>query len=407
MEFTLSERTRGLHAELAAFMDAQVYPAEARYGREVAAAAAAGDPHRHPPVLEELKAEARRRGLWNLFLPDAEFGAGLTNLEYAPLAELTGRSFLAPEAVNCSAPDSGNMEILAQFGTEAQRRRWLHPLLEGEIRSCFAMTEPDVASSDATQIASTIERVGDEYVLNGRKWWSSGAMRDRCAVAIFLGRSDPDAQRHRQHSMVLVPMDAPGLRRVRNLSVFGYIDMEGHAELEFSDVRVPVANLLGEQGGGFSIAQARLGPGRVHHCMRAIGAAERAFDLLCARAHERHPFGRPLAEQGVIQQWVADSRIEIEQARLLTLKAAWLMDTAGNKGARMEIAAIKVAVPAMALRVVDRAIQSYGGAGVSQDTPLPAMYAWLRCLRIADGPDEVHRGALGRAELRRYAPPTP
>lgn len=404
MEFSLSERTRLLQDELESFMHTHVYPAEATYATHFAAAVAEGDPHRHPSMVEDLKSEARRRGLWNLFLPDAEYGAGLSTLDYAPLAEISGRSFLAPEAMNCAAPDSGNMEILAQFGTDAQRSEWLRPLLDGEIRSCFAMTEPAVASSDATNIASTIERDGDEYVLNGRKWWSSGAMRDRCAIAIFLGRSDPDAPRHRQHSMVLVPMDAPGLTRVRNLSVFGYIDMEGHAELDFRNVRVPVSNLLGEQGGGFAIAQARLGPGRVHHCMRAIGAAERAFDLMCARAHERHPFGRPLAEQGVVQQWVADSRIELEQARLLTLKAAWLMDRAGNKAARTEIAAIKVAVPEMALRVVDRAIQTFGGAGVSQDTPLPAMYAWLRCLRIADGPDEVHRGSLGRAELRRYAP---
>ena len=400
MDFALSPTAARLEQELLEFMESHVYPAEQVFAEQSAAATRDGDPHRHPPVMEDLKHEARGRGLWNLFLPEV----GVSNLDYATLAEVSGRSVLAPEAMNCSAPDTGNMELLSMFGSDEQKAQWLEPLLAGEIRSCFAMTEPDVASSDARNIRGSIRRDGDDYVVNGRKWWTTGAMSDRCKVAIFMGQTDPDADPYHQQSMVLVPMDAPGVRRVRNLTVFGYTDVEGHAEVEFDDVRVPAANLLGEEGSGFALAQARLGPGRIHHCMRTIGAAERAFDLMCERAHTREPFGKPLADQGVIQQWVADSRIEIEQARLLTLKTAWLMDTVGNKSARMEISAIKVAVPEMALRVIDRAIQVHGGAGVSQDTPLPAMHAWIRCLRLADGPDEVHRAALGRAELKRRRP---
>lgn len=400
MDFALSPTAARLEQELLEFMDSHVYPAEPVLAEQSTEAAAAGDPHRHPPVMEQLKQEARRRGLWNLFLPEL----GLSNLDYATLAEVSGRSVLAPEAMNCSAPDTGNMELLSMFGTDEQKAQWLEPLLAGEIRSCFAMTEPDVASSDARNIRGSIRRDGADYVINGRKWWTTGAMSERCRLAIFMGQTDPGADPYDQQSMILVPMDAPGVRRVRNLTVFGYTDVEGHAEVEFDNVRVPASNLLGEEGSGFALAQARLGPGRIHHCMRTIGAAERAFELMCQRAHQRHPFGKPLADQGVIQQWVADSRIDIEQARLLTLKTAWLMDTVGNKSARMEISAIKVAVPDMALRVIDRAIQTCGGAGVSQDTPLAAMYAWIRCLRLADGPDEVHRAALGRAELKRYRP---
>ncbi|HEY8524410.1 MAG TPA: acyl-CoA dehydrogenase family protein [Acidimicrobiales bacterium] len=400
MDFAPSKRSLELQERLQAFMDECVYPSEEVYRRQLAEA---GDPHAHPPVLEELKAEARRRGLWNLFLPhQTEWSEGLSNVDYAPLAEITGRSPLAPEAINCSAPDTGNMELLTMFATDEQKERWLRPLLEGEIRSCFAMTEPDVASSDATNISLRIERDGDHYVLNGRKWWISGAARDRCKVAIVMGKTDPDAPPYRQQSMVLVPMDTPGLTNVRSLPVFGYQDNEGHCELIFDDVRVPVSNLLGEEGGGFAMAQARLGPGRIHHCMRAIGAAERALELMCRRVRSRVAFGKPLADQGVIQQWIADSRIEIEQVRLLVLKTAWLMDTVGNKGARIEISAIKVAAPNVALRVVDRAIQAHGGMGVSDDVPLAMMYAHLRTLRLADGPDEVHRMSVARRELRKY-----
>jgi acyl-CoA dehydrogenase len=382
-------------------MEEEVHPAEPVALAEMAEA---GDPHHHPEVLERLKAEARRRGLWNLFLPHVTEWTPdpLSNLDYAPLAELTGRSFLGPESVNSSAPDTGNMEILSLFGTPEQKEQWLVPLLEGEIRSCFAMTEPDVASSDARNIGLSIRREGDEYVLNGRKWWISGAANPRCRVAIVMGKTDPDAPTYTQQSMVLVPMDAPGLTVVRDLMVFGYNDREGHCELRFDDVRVPVGNLLGEEGGGFAMAQARLGPGRIHHCMRCIGISERALALMCERVTGRVAFGKTLAEQGVIQEWIADSRIEIEQSRLLTLKAAWLMDTVGNKGARIEISAIKVVAPTMALRVVDRAIQAHGGAGVSQDTPLAAMWAGLRTLRFADGPDEVHRMQLARRELAPY-----
>ncbi len=405
MDFELSPVAKDLQARLLAFMDERVYPAEQVYRDQMAAS---GDPHHHPPVIEELKREARDRGLWNLFLPhETEWTEGLSNTDYAPLAEITGRSPLAPEAINCSAPDTGNMEILTMFGTPEQKEQWLQPLLEGEIRSCFAMTEPEVASSDATNIRCRIERRGDEYVINGHKWWTSGAASHRCKVAILMGKTDPDAPTYLQQSMVLVPMDTPGVTVVRNLPVFGYTDREGHCEVLFEDVRVPVTNVLGEEGGGFAIAQARLGPGRIHHCMRCLGAAERALELLCRRVRERVAFGKPIADQGVVQQWIADSRLEIDQARLLTLQAAWLMDTVGNKGARTEISAIKVAAPNAALRVIDRAIQAHGGMGVSGDTPLAAMYAGIRTLRIADGPDEVHRQVIARRELRKYESSAP
>jgi len=405
MDFELSPVAGELRERLLAFMDERVYPAE-QVARDQMAAS--GDPHHHPAVLEELKQEARERGLWNLFLPHrTEWTEGLSNTDYAPLAEITGRSPLGPEAINCSAPDTGNMEILTMFGTDEQKERWLQPLLEGEIRSCFAMTEPEVASSDATNIRCRIERQGDEYVINGHKWWTSGAASKRCKVAILMGKTDPEAPTYLQQSMVLVPMDTPGVQVVRNLPVFGYTDREGHCEVRFDDVRVPVTNLLGEEGGGFAIAQARLGPGRIHHCMRCLGAAERALELMCRRVRERVAFGKTLADQGVIQQWIADSRIEIDQTRLLTLQAAWLMDTVGNKGARTEISAIKVAAPSTALRVIDRAIQAHGGMGVSNDVPLAAMYAGIRTLRIADGPDEVHRQVIARRELRKYETSTP
>jgi acyl-CoA dehydrogenase len=400
MDFALSPTAEKLRTDLEGFMDDCVYPSEETYRRQLEES---GDPHLHAPVLDDLKVEARKRGLWNLFLPHAtEWTDGLSNLDYAPLAEVTGHSHLAPEALNCAAPDTGNMEILTMFGTDAQKERWLRPLLEGEIRSCFAMTEPAVASSDATNIALRIERDGDDYVLNGRKWWISGAARERCKVAIVMGKTNPEAPPHRQQSMILVPMDSPGLTNLRALPVFGYQDNDGHCELVFEDVRVPADNLLGEEGGGFAMAQARLGPGRIHHCMRAIGVAERALEAMCRRVRSRVAFGRPLAEQGVIQEWIADSRIEIEQVRLLTLKAAWLMDNVGNKGARIEISAIKVAAPNMALRVIDRAIQAHGAMGVSEDVPLASMYAHMRTLRLADGPDEVHRMSVARRELRKY-----
>jgi acyl-CoA dehydrogenase len=401
MDFAPSTRSAELAARLNDFMDTHVRPAEAVYAQQMAES---GDPHFHPPVLEELKAEAHARGLWNLFLPHAtEWTEGLSNLDYAPLAEIMGPSPLGSEACNCSAPDTGNMEILTMFGTPEQQERWLQPLLAGEIRSAFAMTEPAVASSDATNIECSIVRDGDDYVINGHKWFISGAASDRCKILIVMGKTDPDAPRHLQQSMVLVPMDTPGVEHIRAIEVFGYQDREGHSELTFTDVRVPVSNVLGTGGGGVAIAQARLGPGRIHHCMRAIGAAERALALMTERVTERVAFGKPLAEQGVIREWIADSRIEIEQARLLTLKAAWLMDTVGNKGARTEIAAIKVVAPNVALRVVDRAIQAFGAMGVSPDVPLAAMYAGLRTLRLADGPDEVHRLTVARRELAQYA----
>ena len=400
MDFALSPKAAALQETLLGFMDEFVYPAEAVYAEQMAAA---GDPHFHPPVIEDLKRAARAKGLWNLFLPHAtQWTEGLSNTDYAPLAEITGRSTLGPEALNCAAPDTGNMEVLTMFGNDEQKEQWLQPLLEGEIRSCFAMTEPAVASSDATNIECRIERDGDDYVINGRKWWISGAASSRCKIAIVMGKTDPTASTHLQQSMVLVPMDTPGLTNVRALPVFGYQDREGHCELLFEDVRVPVTNLIGEEGSGFAIAQARLGPGRIHHCMRCIGAAERALELMCQRVTTRVAFGKTLAEQGVIREWIADSRIELDQARLLTLNAAWLMDTVGNKSARAEISAIKVVAPNVALKVIDRAIQAFGGMGVSDDVPLAAMYAGIRTLRLADGPDEVHRNVIARRELGKY-----
>jgi acyl-CoA dehydrogenase len=404
MDFELTDRCRELRERLLMFMDERVYPAESVYEEQLRES---GDPHFHPPVMEELKAAARERGLWNLFLPheDPELGSpGLSNSEYAPLAEIMGASHIAPEACNCAAPDTGNMEVLSLFGTPEQKDTWLAPLLEGEIRSAFAMTEPDVASSDATNVQLRISRDGDEYVLNGRKWWTSGAMRRRCRVMIVMGKTDPESPTYRQQSMVLVPVDTPGVEILRNLPVFGYVDQEGHAEILFEEVRVPATNLIGNEGDGFLISQARLGPGRIHHCMRAIGAAERALELMCRRAEQRVTFGQPVSERANIQDWIAESRIEIEMARLLTLKAAWLMDTVGNKHARTEIAAIKVAAPNVALRVIDRAIQVHGGGGISDDFPLASMYAHLRTLRLADGPDEIHKRTIARHELRRHAP---
>ena len=400
MDFALSPRAEELRSELLDFMDAHVYPAESVHAEQIRES---GDPHHHPPIMEELKVEARSRGLWNLFLPHkTKWTDGLSNADYAPLSEIMGRSHIASQALNCSAPDTGNMEVLTMFGTPEQQEEWLYPLLEGEIRSAFAMTEPAVASSDATNIECRIERDGDEYVINGRKWWISGAADERCKIFILMGKTDPSAARHLQQSMVLVPRDTPGVVIERSLPVFGYQDQEGHCEISFTDVRVPVSNLIGEEGGGFAIAQARLGPGRIHHCMRSIGAAERALELMCRRVTERVAFGRPLAEQGVIREWIADSRMEIEQSRLLTKKAAWRMDTVGNKGAAVEISAIKVVVPNMALRVIDRSIQAHGGGGVSDDFPLAAMYAGIRTLRLADGPDEVHRRQVAKRELGRY-----
>ncbi|MGH9014488.1 MAG: acyl-CoA dehydrogenase family protein [Acidimicrobiia bacterium] len=399
MDFAFSPRSLELQERLRDFVDTHVEPAGPVFQEQVAAS---GNPHFHPPVMEELKAEARRRGLWNLFLPNAKWGAGLSNLDYAPLCELMGKSLLTAEATNCAAPDTGNMEILAEFGTPEQQDEWLVPLLNGEIRSCFAMTEPWVASSDATNIQSRIERDGDGYTINAHKWWTSGAASDRCKVAILMGVSNPDADPYHRHSMILVPLDAPGVKIVRTLPVFGHDAGGGHCETLYDNVRVPASYMLGEEGGGFAIAQARLGPGRIHHCMRAIGLAERALELLCQRAQLRSPFGRTLAEQGVVQDRVAESRIEIEQARLLTLKAAWLMDTVGNKGARFEIAAIKVVAARVATNVIDRAIQVFGGAGVSDDWPLAAMYTHARTLHLVDGPDEVHKQQIARRELRQY-----
>jgi acyl-CoA dehydrogenase len=403
VDFAFSDRCQDLRERLLAFMDEYVYAAEPVFHEQLSAS---GDPHSHPPVIEELKERARELGLWNLFLPEPTEDVdvpGLSNTEYAPLAEIMGRSHIAPEACNCAAPDTGNMEVLNQFGTPEQKERWLAPLLEGEIRSAFAMTEPAVASSDATNIELRIERDGDEYVLNGRKWWISGAMRERCKILIVMGKTDPDAPTFKQQSMILVPRETPGVTIVRNLPVFGYVDQEGHAEITFEDVRVPASNMLSEEGHGFLIAQARLGPGRIHHCMRTIGAAERALELMCARAASRVTFGQPVAERANVQDWIAESRIEIDMARLLTLKAAWLMDTVGNKQARTEIAAIKVAAPNVALKVIDRAIQVHGGGGVSDDFPLASMYAHLRTLRLADGPDEVHKRSIARTELRKAA----
>ena len=405
MDFAYDTHTEELRKRLLEFMDEWVYPAEPVFAEQVADNARAGDPWRRPAVMAELKDQARGRGLWNLFLAHNDSGPGLTNLQYAPLAEITGRSpWLAPEALNCAAPDTGNMELLAAFGTEQQRDRWLRPLLEGEIRSAFCMTEPDVASSDASNIATRIERDGGEYVINGRKWWSSGAMNPGCEILIVMGKTAQGGDRHRQQSMILVPRDTPGISMLRGMTLFGYDDAPhgGHAEVEFHDVRVPAANLIGGEGDGFAIAQARLGPGRIHHCMRLIGASERALELMCRRVTERTAFGKPLAEQGVIQDWIAEARVRIEQARLLVLKTAWMMDTVGNKGAHTEIQAIKIATPAMAEWVIDKAIQAHGAAGVSQDFPLAALWANARTLRFADGPDEVHKRSLARRELRPY-----
>jgi acyl-CoA dehydrogenase len=401
MDFELTDRCRDLSARLEAFMAERVLPAEEVYARQLEEA---GDPHAQPAVMEELKEEARQRGLWNLFLPDEEWGAGLTNAEYAPLCEIMGRSHIAPEACNCNAPDTGNMEVLTQFGTDEQKERWLRPLLDGEIRSAFAMTEPAVASSDATNIELSIDRDGDDYVLDGRKWWASNALHPNCRILIVMGKTNPDGPRHQQQSMVLVPIDTPGVALVRGLPVFGYQDHEGHAEITFENVRVPAENLIAREGDGFAIAQARLGPGRIHHCMRTIGAAERALELMCRRASERVTFGRPVATRSNVQDWIAEARIDIEMVRLLTMKTAWLMDTVGNRGAHVEISAIKVAAPNVALKVIDRAIQVYGGGGVADDVPLAWMWAHVRTLRLADGPDEVHKMSIARRELRRYDP---
>jgi acyl-CoA dehydrogenase len=398
MDFEYSDKTRLLMKELGAFMDSHVYPNEATYDEQVAE-----DPQRQPPIMEELKARAKQQGLWNLFLPESELGAGLTNLEYAPLSEMMGRSLIGSEVFNCSAPDTGNMEVVDRYGTDAQKKAWLEPLLAGEIRSAFALTEPDVASSDATNIRCEIRREGDEYVIRGHKWWTSGVSHPHCRVLILMGRTNPDAGRHQQQSMILVPRDTPGITVLRNLTVFGYDDMpHGHGDVLFEDVRIPAENLLLGEGRGFEIAQGRLGPGRIHHCMRAIGMAERALEDMCARVKSRVAFGKPLAEQTVTMERIAESRIEIEQARLLTLKAAYMMDTVGNKAARKEIAMIKVAALNMATRVIDRAIQAHGAAGVSQDFGLARVYALNRALRFGDGPDEVHRNQVAKLELRGH-----
>ncbi len=399
MDFELTDRCKEFQERLLAFMDERVYPAESVYREQMEAS---GDPNHQPQVLEELKEEARRRGLWNLFHPHEEWGPGLKNVEYAPLAEISGRSVnLAPEAINSSAPDTGNMEVLTLFGTDEHKEKWLKPLLAGEIRSAFAMTEPGVASSDATNIETRIEREGDEFVINGRKWWISNALHKNCRVLIVMGKTNPDGPPHKQQSMLVVPLDTPGVKILRGLPVFGYQDREGHAELEFDEVRVPADALLAGEGDGFAISQARLGPGRIHHCMRSIGAAERALELMCSRAQNRVTFGQPLSERANIQDWIAESRVELEMARLLTMKTAWLMDTVGNRHARTEIAAIKITAPQVALKVIDRAIQVHGGGGVSDDFPLAEMYANQRTLRLADGPDEVHKRSIFRNEIRR------
>ena len=399
MDFSMSARAQDLKERLQAFVDEKVEPATPIYFEQIEES---GDKRFHPPIMEELKVEARARGLWNLFLPNDKWGPGLTNVEYAPLAEIMGRNYLTSEATNCAAPDTGNMEVLAEFGTPEQQDQWLVPLLEGEIRSAFAMTEPWVASSDATNITSSIERDGDHYIVNAHKWWTSGALSPRCKVAILMGVSDPNADPHRRHSQILVPMDAPGVTVVRGLTVFGHDAGAGHAETLFEDVRLPASAIIGGEGNGFAIAQARLGPGRIHHCMRAIGLAEKALELMCMRAQMRVAFGKPLADQGVVRDRIAESRMEIEQARLLTLKAAWLMDTVGAKGARIEISAIKVVAARTATNVIDRAIQLFGGAGVSSDWPLADMYAHARTLHLVDGPDDVHKMQIARREIARF-----
>ncbi|PKH08851.1 acyl-CoA dehydrogenase [Planomicrobium sp. MB-3u-38] len=401
MDFSYSQKTKDLQKRLNNFMEEHVYPNEKVFEQQLN-----GQNNRWsqvPPVMKELKQKAKEQGLWNLFLPDSEYGAGLSNQEYAPLCEIMGRSLIGPEVFNCGAPDTGNMEVLVRYGTEEQKKRWLEPLLNGDIRSCFSMTEPAVASSDATNISATIMRDGDEYIVNGRKWWSSGAGDPRCKIAIVMGKNDPDAPKYEQQSMILLPLDTPGVTIERMLPVFGYDHApHGHAEINFDNVRVPVGNMIWGEGKGFAIAQGRLGPGRIHHCMRLIGAAERALEEMCRRVAERAPFGKPLANQGVIREWIADSRIDIEQARLLTLKAAYMMDTVGNKEAKAEIAMIKVTAPSMALRVIDRAIQAFGAAGVSDDFTLAAQWANARTLRLADGPDEVHRSQIAKLELKKY-----
>ena len=401
MNFEHTQKVKSLEKKLTEFMEKHVYPNESVYKKQLESQESRWS--EIPPILSELTAKAKEEGLWNLFLPDSSHGAGLTNLEYAPLCEIMGRSMIGPEIFNCNAPDTGNMEVLVRYGSDEHKERWLKPLLAGEIRSCFSMTEPDVASSDATNIECRIEKSGNEYVINGRKWWSSGAGDPRCKIAIVMGKTNPEASKHEQQSMILVPLDTPGVKIERMLPVFGYDHApHGHAEINFENVRVPAENILWGEGKGFAIAQGRLGPGRIHHCMRLIGAAERALEELCKRIQDRVAFGKPLARQGVIMEWVADSRIEIEQARLLTLKAAYMMDTVGNKEAKAEIAMIKVVAPNMALKVLDRAIQGFGAAGISDDFPFAAHWANARTLRLADGPDEVHRSQVAKIELRKY-----
>ncbi len=401
MDFAYSQEVEQWRERLLAFMNRYVFPNEKVFYEQVEAS---GDPHHHAEIVDELKVKARVEGLWNLFLPDKEYGAGLTNLEYAPLAEIMGQVIWASEVFNCSAPDTGNMEILTQFGTAEQKEAWLKPLLEGEIRSAFAMTEPDVASADATNIQMTILREGDEYVLNGRKWWASGAGRQRCKIFIVMGKTSPDnPDRHKQQSMILVPKNTPGVTMVRSLKTMGHLDNESHYEINFENVRVPASNLLGEEGSGFAIAQARLGPGRIHHCMRSVGGAQRALELMCQRATQRIAFGKPLSEQGVIQEWIADSYNEIEQARLLTLKAAWMMDTLGKKAAQDEIAMIKITAPELLTTVSNRAMQVFGAGGLSDDFPLAELWSGGRKLHLADGPDEVHKRSLARSVIKRFA----
>ncbi|MEK4627406.1 MAG: acyl-CoA dehydrogenase [Solibacillus sp.] len=400
MHFAYSEKVLALQEKLTKFMEEYIYPNELAYEEYVNAQANRWASV--PPFMEVLKQKAKEQGLWNLFLPDSEYGMGLTNLEYAPLCEIMGRSHIAPEVFNCAAPDTGNMEVLVRYGSEDQKKQWLEPLLAGDIRSCFAMTEPAVASSDATNIEASIVRDGDEYVINGHKWWSSGAGDPRCKIAIFMGKTDPNAAIHEQQSMILVPMDTPGIKVERPLTIFGYDHApHGHMEVTFTNVRVPVANLLWGEGKGFAIAQGRLGPGRIHHCMRLIGSAERAIEEMCKRVQQREAFGKKLAHQGVIQDWIAQSRLEIEQARLLTLKVAYMMDTVSNKEAKQEIAMIKAVAPQMAFNVIDRAIQAFGAAGVSEDTPLAFLWVQARTLRLADGPDEVHRAQIAKLELKK------